>query len=65
MTRDNPEIARTWDTFHRLVNLTSPELRDWLLTTPDGANAYARNPVSTSTNSASGYSGYWRSGGSI
>jgi hypothetical protein len=44
MTRSNPEIERTWDTFHRLVNLTSPELRDWLLATPDGANAYAPEP---------------------
>jgi len=44
MTRDNPEITRTWDTFHRLVNLTSPELRDWLLTTPDGGDAYAPEP---------------------
>jgi Protein of unknown function (DUF3140) len=33
-----------WDISHRLVNLTSPELRDWLLTTPDGANAYAPEP---------------------
>jgi Protein of unknown function (DUF3140) len=44
MTRGNPEVDRVWDTFHRLVNLTSPELRDWLLTTPDGADAYAPEP---------------------
>jgi Protein of unknown function (DUF3140) len=44
MTRGNPEIERVWDTFHRLVNMTSPELRDWLLTTPDGGDSYAPEP---------------------
>jgi hypothetical protein len=44
MTRGNPAIEPLWDTFHRLVNMTSPELRDWLLATPDGADAYAPEP---------------------
>ncbi|MGC9669176.1 DUF3140 domain-containing protein [Planosporangium sp. 12N6] len=44
MTRSNPEIEQVWDVFHRLVNMTSPELRDWLLTTPDGADAYSPEP---------------------
>jgi Protein of unknown function (DUF3140) len=44
MTRGDPEIEQMWDTFHRLINMTSPELRDWLLTTPDGADAYAPEP---------------------
>ena len=44
MTRGNPEIEQVWDTFHQLVNMSSPELRDWLLTTPDGADAYAPEP---------------------
>ena len=44
MTRSNPEIEPIWTTFHQLVNMTSPELRDWLLATPDGAHAYAPEP---------------------
>jgi hypothetical protein len=44
MTRSDPEVDRVWDQFHLLVNMTSPELRDWLLTTPDGAEAYAPEP---------------------
>jgi hypothetical protein len=44
MTRSNPEIEQTWDIFHRVVNMPSPELRDWLLSTPDGADAYAPEP---------------------
>jgi hypothetical protein len=44
MTRGNTEIGQLWDTFHRLVNMTSRELRDWLLATPDGADAYAPEP---------------------
>lgn len=44
MTRSNPEIEQTWDVFHQLVNMPSPELRSWLLSTPDGADAYAPEP---------------------
>jgi hypothetical protein len=44
MTRSNPEIEQMWDVFHRVVNMPSPELRDWLLSTPDGADAYAPEP---------------------
>src|SRR6266536_1288691 len=44
MTRSSPEVDQVWDQFHRLMNMTSPELRDWLLTTPDGAEAYAPEP---------------------
>jgi hypothetical protein len=44
MTRSNPEIEQKWDVFHRVVNMPSPELRDWLLSTPDGAAAYAPEP---------------------
>ncbi|NJC71758.1 DUF3140 domain-containing protein [Planosporangium thailandense] len=44
MTRGNPDIEQTWDVFHRVVNMPSPELRDWLLSTPDGADAYAPEP---------------------
>jgi hypothetical protein len=44
MTRSDPEIEQMWGTFHQLINMTSPELRDWLLSTPDGADAYAPEP---------------------
>jgi hypothetical protein len=44
MTRSNPEVDRVWEQFHRLVNMPSPELRDWLLAAPDGADAYAPEP---------------------
>ncbi|GAA1794931.1 DUF3140 domain-containing protein [Planosporangium flavigriseum] len=44
MTRSNPAIEQRWDVFHRVVNMPSPELRDWLLSTPDGAAAYAPEP---------------------
>jgi Protein of unknown function (DUF3140) len=27
----NPELERVWQEFHRAVNMTSPQLRDWLL----------------------------------
>jgi hypothetical protein len=36
--------AEVWEDFHALVNMTSPELRDWLLATPDGADTYAPEP---------------------
>jgi hypothetical protein len=44
MTRSNPEVDQVWEQFHRLVNMPSPELRDWLLAVPDGADAYAPEP---------------------
>src|SRR4051794_38289205 len=44
MARTNPELERLWTQFHSLVNMTSRELRDWLLTMPDGADAYAPVP---------------------
>jgi Protein of unknown function (DUF3140) len=30
--RDDPEVIELWDEFHRIVNMSSRELRDWLLT---------------------------------
>ena len=45
MTRTSAEVAQVWEQFHRVVNMPSPELRDWLLATaPDGADAYAPEP---------------------
>ena len=28
----DPDVADVWEDFHELVNMSSPELRDWLLT---------------------------------
>ena len=45
MARTSSEVAEVWTQFHRLVNMPSRELRDWLLATaPDGAEAYAPEP---------------------
>jgi hypothetical protein len=38
------EVAQVWEDFHELVNMSSPELRDWLLNTPDGVDTYASEP---------------------
>src|SRR5256885_6169592 len=44
MVRVDPEVAEIWEHFHALVNMSSPELRDWLLNTPDGVDTYAPEP---------------------
>src|SRR6266568_2676748 len=44
MVRVDPEVAEVWEDFHALVNMSSPELRDWLLNTPDGVDTYAPEP---------------------
>ena len=38
------DVAAVWEDFHALVNMSSPELRDWLLNTPDGVDTYAPEP---------------------
>ncbi len=44
MDRTDPQVAEVWEQFHELVNMSSPELRDWLLNTPDGVDTYAPEP---------------------
>jgi Protein of unknown function (DUF3140) len=44
VNRNDSVFVETWETFHDLVNMTSPELRDWLLNTPDGVDTYAPEP---------------------
>jgi hypothetical protein len=44
MTRTDPEVGQVWEHFHRMVNMPSPELRDWLVAAPDGADAYSPEP---------------------
>ncbi len=44
MAAVDPDVAEVWEDFHALVNMTSPELRDWLLNTPDGVDTYAPEP---------------------
>jgi hypothetical protein len=44
MARVEAEVATVWEEFHALVNMSSPELRDWLVNTPDGVDTYAPEP---------------------
>jgi hypothetical protein len=44
MARVDAEVAEVWEEFHGLVNMSSPELRDWLLNTPDGVDTYVPEP---------------------
>jgi hypothetical protein len=44
MDRTDPEFAQVWEQFHAMVNMSSPELRDWLLNTPEGVDTYAPEP---------------------
>jgi hypothetical protein len=44
MDRTESDLAGVWEDFHALVNMSSPELRDWLLSTPDGVDTYAPEP---------------------
>jgi hypothetical protein len=44
MARVEAEVAEVWENFHALVNMSSPELRDWLVNTPDGVDTYAPEP---------------------
>lgn len=44
MDGTDTDVADVWEGFHALVNMSSPELRDWLLNTPDGVDTYAPEP---------------------
>ena len=44
MNRTDSAFVETWESFHDVVNMTSPELRDWLMNTPDGVDTYAPEP---------------------
>ncbi|MFB4304583.1 DUF3140 domain-containing protein [Actinomadura sp. GTD37] len=37
------EVELAWDDFHRVVNMTSDELRTWLLTDASGEEAFPAN----------------------
>lgn len=39
-----PEIQELWEEFHRDVNMTSQELRTWLMTDASGEVAFAAEP---------------------
>lgn len=41
---DDPEIELVWDDFHRAVNMTSGELREWLLVQASGEEAFPADP---------------------
>ncbi|MEV5753416.1 DUF3140 domain-containing protein [Actinoallomurus sp. NPDC052308] len=42
--RTAPEVGTLWEEFHRLVNMTSEELRTWLLTVTSGEEAFPDDP---------------------
>ncbi|RNL82474.1 DUF3140 domain-containing protein [Halostreptopolyspora alba] len=41
---DDPEVQQLWNEFHSVVNMTSEELRKWLLTTGSGEVAFSPSP---------------------
>ncbi|WP_067173702.1 DUF3140 domain-containing protein [Microtetraspora niveoalba] len=42
--RSDPEVDLLWEEFHEVVNMTSAELRSWLLTSASGENAFPAEP---------------------
>lgn len=42
--RTSPEVTAVWDRFHQAVNMTSEELRRWLLTDASGEVAFVPDP---------------------
>lgn len=44
MNRTDPDIELVWDEFHQAVNMTSDELRTWLLTDASGTDAMPADP---------------------
>lgn len=42
--RISPEVELVWDEFHQIVNMTSEELRRWLLTDASGEEAFGPEP---------------------
>jgi hypothetical protein len=42
--RLSPEVEQIWDEFHQAVNMTSEELREWLLTDASGEDAFPADP---------------------
>ena len=44
MRRDDHDLQRLWDRFHALVNMTSPELRDWRATAAAMEQPYGPDP---------------------
>jgi hypothetical protein len=39
-----PEVEQLWRDFHRLVNMSSEQLRSWLLTEGSGPDAFGDDP---------------------
>ncbi|MCC5576838.1 DUF3140 domain-containing protein [Microtetraspora sp. AC03309] len=40
----DPEVDLLWEEFHEVVNMTSAELRSWLLTSASGESAFPADP---------------------
>lgn len=46
------EVELAWDSFHQVVNMSSDELRTWLLTVSSGEEAFPASRTSGCPNSA-------------
>jgi hypothetical protein len=44
VNQDDHELRKLWDHFHTLVNMSSPELRDWLGTAEASEQTYSQEP---------------------
>jgi hypothetical protein len=44
LSQTDPELARLWSEFHALVNMPSPDLRNWLGTAPRDQDGYLWEP---------------------
>lgn len=42
--RVEPEVEQLWREFHSCVNMTSAQLREWLLTQGSGQEAFTQDP---------------------
>jgi hypothetical protein len=42
--RVEPEVEQLWEDFHTCVNVTSEQLRSWLMTQGSGEEAFSANP---------------------
>ncbi|MFF3668355.1 DUF3140 domain-containing protein [Microtetraspora malaysiensis] len=42
--RSDPEVDLLWEEFHEVVNMTSAELRSWLLTSASDEDAFPADP---------------------
>jgi hypothetical protein len=44
LARTDPEESQLWQQFHGLINMPSPDLRNWLNSAPDDPDQYLYDP---------------------